>query len=142
MSIDKEVEIRSLLKSGKTFILDTSGILAYLHGEKGGNLLKLITHVSSIPFIAITELYYLTWRKVDKAKADTIYGLVKGWNIPVLLPEERVILTAGRFKVLYNLGIADSYIAAFASINNSVLFTKDADYEVITDEIDIFQISS
>ena len=79
---------------------------------------------------------------MDKAKADTVYGLVKGWDMPILLPEERVILTAGRFKTLYKLGIADSYIAAFASINNSVLFTKDADYEVLGDEIKIFRISS
>jgi predicted nucleic acid-binding protein len=140
VSREKEAELRSLLKRGNTFVLDTSGILAYLHGEEGGYLFRLVSHAASIPFIAITELYYLTWQKADKAKADMVYGLVRGWNIPVVLPEERIILLAGRFKVVYGLGIADSYIAAFASTGNSILFTRDRDYNCLREEIRIFQI--
>lgn len=140
MSGKKEAELKRLIKEGSSFILDTSSILAYLHGEKGGNLLSLVAGASSIPFIALTELYYITWQKTGKARADTIYGLVKSWHIPIFMPEERVILSAGRFKALYRLGIADSYVAASALISGSVLVAKDPDYAVLRDEIKIFQL--
>lgn len=141
MSRKKEVELRYLIEEGNSFLLDTSTILAYLHGEKGGGLFSLVARASSIPFIALTELYYVTWQKAGKAKADMIYGLVKSWDIPTFMPEERVILSAGRFKALYGLGIADSYVAASAFISSSVLVAKDSDYEVLRDEIKIFQLA-
>lgn len=94
---------------------------------------------SEIPFIALTELYYITWQKAGKAKADTICGLVKAWHLPVLMPDERMILTGGRLKAVHSLGIADSYIAAFARVHNLVLLTRDADYGALTEEVDLLQ---
>lgn len=137
----RENELKKLLEGGKGFLLDTSAILAYLAGEKDGKLLDLVWEVSSIPFIALSELYYVTWRKAGKAEADRAYGVVKGWNLPIYFPDERVILTSGRFKVLYRLGISDSYIAAFAFINRRVLITKDPDFKALTEEIEIFPLT-
>lgn len=91
-------------------------------------------------FISLSELYYLIWNKKDKAEADNIYGLVKSWHMDILIPDERVILTAGRLKATYKLGEARSYIASFAIDTNSVLVTKDPDYDVLEDEIKILQI--
>ena len=136
----KEIELKKLLKDNNNFILDTSAIFAYLHGEKAGKLLDLIWGASAIPFIAMSELYYVTWQKAGKAEADRIYSVVKEWSIPIYMPDERIMLSAGRFKVLYGLGIADSYIAAFAFIHQAVLITKDPDFKVITEETKTFQL--
>ena len=136
----KESELKKLFEKGTRFILDTSAILAYLHGEEGGKLLDLVWETSAIPFMAMSELYYVTWQRGGKAEADRAYGLVKGWDVPFHLPDERIILSAARFKVLYRLGIADSYIAAFALINQAVLLTKDPDFEAAVEEIRIFQL--
>ena len=141
MSSAREIELKKLLETDNRFILDTSAILAYLHGEKGGKLLDLVWEVSSIPFVAMSELYYVTWRKAGKAEADRAFGIVKAWNLPIYIPDERVILSAGRFKVLYRLGISDSYIAAFAFINRAVLITKDPDFKALFEEIKIFQLT-
>lgn len=142
MNSAREVELKKLLETDNRFILDTSAILAYLHGEKGGELLDLVWGASSIPFIAMSELYYVIWRKAGKAEADRAFAIVKGWNLPIHTPDERVILTSGRFKMLYRLGISDSYIAAFAFINRAVLITKDPDFKTLTEEIKIFHLNS
>ena len=56
----------------------------------------------------------------------------------MLLPDEKIILTAGRFKVNYHLGIADSFIIYFANNRKCSLVTKDPDYEVLKDEVKNF----
>lgn len=120
------------------YILDTSSLIAYLADEHGAEEILSILNSCAIPFICLTELYYLIWNKFGKAKADSIYGTVKSWGMPMLLPNERVILNAGRIKSVYKLGIADSYIASFAAEYNCPLVTKDADYKVLENEIDIY----
>ncbi|ODS34441.1 MAG: hypothetical protein SCARUB_00452 [Candidatus Scalindua rubra] len=44
------------------------------------------------------------------------------------LPEP-VLLKAGLFKSKYNISLADSIIAAFASVRKAVLVHKDPEYE-------------
>jgi|TARA_B100000959_G_scaffold201675_1_gene211089 predicted nucleic acid-binding protein len=120
------------------YILDTSAILAYLGKEKGSAKLASFKSRSAIPFIALTELYHITWQKKGKVTADKTYGVVKAWQLPMLLPDEKIILTAGRFKVNYHLGIADSFIIYFANNRKCSLVTKDPDYEVLKDEVKNF----
>lgn len=140
MRSEREPEIRVMLDRGRRFILDTSAIVGYLHGEPGLESLDLAMEACEIPFVALTELYYITWQKAGKARADTAYGLVKAWDLPVLMPDERVILTAGRLKAVYSLGIAGSYIAAFARVHDHVLLTRDTDYAVLKEEVDLIQL--
>ncbi len=142
VSSKRAVELKRLVREGNSFALDTSAILAYLHGERGGKLVALVAGSCSIPFMALTELYYITWQKTGKATADAMYGLVKSWGMPVLMPEERIILTAGRFKVLHGLGIADSYIAAAAFVTGSILLARDPDYDILEDDVRVFQLTS
>jgi predicted nucleic acid-binding protein len=122
------------------YLLDTSAIIAYLVNEKGADKVKSIRETSVIPFIALSELYYLIFRKKGKSEADKIYGLVKGWKLPILFPDERIIISAGRIKAKYNLGLADSYIAAFAYNEKIYLVTKDIDYKILKDEIKIMML--
>ena len=121
----------------KHFLLDTSALIAYLANENGADEVSKVLPESKIPFICLSELYYLVWNKKGKADADKIYGIVKSWNLPILYPNERVILNAGRIKAVYKLGISDSYIAALALEENVSLITKDKDYNILKDEIGI-----
>ena len=127
---------------GFSCVLDTSAIIAYLTNEPGSSRVASVKSESAIPFMALSELYYLVWRKTGKAEADLTYALVKSWGLPVLYPTEQVILTAGRLKATYKLGIADSYIAAFALLNDSQLVTKDSDYEALVPELELIKIRS
>lgn len=121
----------------RIFILDTSALIVYLANEKqAGEVLKILPQ-SKIPFICLSELYYLIWQKKGRAEADKIYATVKSWNLPILYPNERIILNAGRIKAVYKLGISDSYIAAFVLEEDSQLVTKDKDYKILEEEMRI-----
>ncbi len=122
----------------KDFVLDTSALIAYLAGEKGSDAASKLIPQSSVPFICLSEIYYLLWNKKGKAEADKIYGIIKSWNLPILYPHERIILNAGRLKAIYKLGISDSYIAAFALEEALPLVTKDKDYNVLKEEIEVY----
>jgi len=124
----------------RTFILDTSALITYLANEKGANDVLRLLSECKIPFICLSELYYLVWNKKGKTEADKIYGTVKSWNLPILYPNERVILNTGRLKAIYRLGISDSYIAAFACEEDSQLITKDSDYKILKEEIKILML--
>jgi len=123
--------------SNNNFILDTSALIAYLADEREAEAVGKMLPRSKIPFICLSELYYLIWQRRARAEADLIYGVVKSWRLPVLYPHERVILNAGRIKAVHKLGIADSYIAAFVLEEDAQLITKDRDYKVLEEEIRI-----
>lgn len=122
------------------YVLDTSVIIAYMAGEAGGHKLSELKNKSAIPFIVLSELYYIIWNKKGKEYADNFYGIVKSWELPVLQPTEKVIITAGRFKAVYKLGIADSYISAFSYCLSLPLVTKDTDYKILSEEIEILDL--
>lgn len=119
------------------FLLDTSVLLAYLIGESNAPTAEEIRTRSLIPFIVLTELYYTLCTKRRETEADQIHALVRSWECPLLFPSEKVILQAGRFKAKYRLGIADSYIAAFAFSENLTLLTKDSDFKILHKEISL-----
>lgn len=127
-----------MVKAG--FVLDTSALIAFLADEKEASAVLKVIALSRIPFICLSELYYLVWSKKDRAEADRIYGIVKSWNLPVLYPNERIMLSAGRIKAVYKLGIADSYIAAFSLDEGFPLVTKDKDYKVLEQEIKLMAL--
>jgi len=119
------------------YLLDTSAIIAYLTNEKEAEKVFKLAPKSAIPFVALSEFYYIVWKKKGRAEADNAYGLVKSWKFPFLQPTESIILTASRFKVVYKLGFADSYIASFAFNKDLILVTKDKDYKSLKNEIKI-----
>jgi len=124
-------------ENNPSYLLDTSVLIAYLAEEKGGEELEKIKKESAIPFIALSELYYLTWQKQGKEKANETYVLVKGWQLPILYPDEHIVLLTGEYKVKYGFSIADSYIAAFAFHNRLTLVTKDPEYKKLAREMKI-----
>ena len=123
-----------------SYVFDTSAVIAYLAGESGAEQVKSMKSKAALPFMVLSELYYLIWRRKGKAEADNTYGLVKSWKLPILIPTEQVILTAGRLKALHRLGIADSYIAAFSFVHGLPLVSKDSDYEILVPELKLIRL--
>ena len=121
--------------SSARYLLDTSALICYLASERGADQVSDVRSFSSFPFITLTELYYYLWKKQGRAEADNAYGQVKSWHLPVIFPNERILLTAGRFKAQYQLGIADSFVAACALETGDILLTKDNDYRILQKEI-------
>jgi len=116
-------------------ILDTSALVAFLAGETGAKAVATYRHRLAIPFMALTELAYLVWQRLGEEAAVTQYTLVTKWDRPILWPDETILLLAARLKAQYHLGLADSYIAAFAKRYNAPLLTNDRDYGPLAGEI-------
>lgn len=110
-------------------------LIAYLNNEPEAGKVARCLSAACIPFMALSELYYLVWRDQGERQADLIHALVTHWGAPVLFPDDKCMLIAGRFKAKYRLGIADSYIAAVAEMHNLTLLTKDPDFKVVADEL-------
>lgn len=122
-------------------IADTSALIAYLADEPGAKTVAGYHSRLAIPFMALTELTYLAWQRQGEEAAIGRYTLVTKWGRPILWPDEAVSLTAARFKAQYALGVADSYIAAFAKIHAAPLLTKDPDYDRLKPEIALIALS-
>ena len=120
-----------------TYVLDTSVLIAYLGQEPRAEQLRQYRKTAHLPFVVLTELYYVIFRKHGPIMADETLQQVLGWHLPLLMPDERICLSAGYLKGKFALGIADSYIAAFALALNAVLVTKDSDYGVLKPDIQL-----
>ena len=121
-------------------ILDTSALLLFFTNEQGAQTVATHRHRLAIPFITLTEFMYLIWRRYGEEEALARYALVTEWNRPILWPDEKILLTAARFKTQYTLGLADSYIAAFAKIHGCPLLTKDRDYQRLQKEVSLISL--
>lgn len=124
------------------YILDTSSLVAHLIELSVSSQLKRFIPRAGLPFVALTELYYIMWRKAGQPLADQAVQHVLSWHLPLLVPDEQLSLLAGDIKIKFSLGIADSYVAAFAIKYNASLITKDSDFQVFEPRIKIINLTS
>lgn len=124
-------------ESAVRYVLDTSAVTAYLAHEPGSGRLESLRETAALPFVVITELYYVTCRKHDPLFADEIIQQVLGWHLPFLTADQPLSLSAGYLKARCNLGLADSYIAAFALAHQATLVTKDTDFRALQPDLKI-----
>jgi len=85
-------------------------------------------------------LYYVTYRKLGSAFADKSIEHVVSWKLPFLTADQRLSLLAGTIKSHYALGIADSYIAAFALDSQTTLVTRDSDFRALQPELKLLEL--
>ena len=130
------------ISSRVTYVLDTSALIAYLAQEEGGDRLKQLRSSAALPFIVLTELYYVVARKQGQTLADDTVHYVLAWHLPILTADERISLSAGYLKSQYQLGIADSYIAAFAIAHSATLVTKDSDFRILEPTVTLMYLGT
>ncbi len=88
-----------------------------------------------IPFIAFAEMYAALWLRFGQAKADEAIASIQQWQLPWAWPTEEVVLLAGRWRAVYRLGVADSFIAALAFRHQATLVTKDPDFRPLQQDL-------
>jgi len=121
-------------------VLDTSALIAYLTNEPEAEHVAGLKSKAALPFMALTELYYLVYREKGKAGADKIFSTVRSWGLPVIHSTDQILYKAGQLKAIYKLGIADSFVAATALINQVPLATKDPDYDVLVPALSLIKL--
>jgi len=120
------------------YLLDTSALLAFMEDEEGADEIDSILRTGRIvlPFVVLLEVYYITLREKGEEVAEKRYAFLKSLEAEVLWDlSEPLLLTAGRFKGIYRLSLADAIIAAFAKDKGAVLVHKDPEYEALGSEV-------
>lgn len=121
-------------------ILDSSALIAFFANEPGADAVQSYRQRLAIPFVTLTELVYRIWQRHGEKAAMAHYAMVTEWNQPIFWPNETIVVTAAGLKAQYHLGLADSYIAAFAKVHQAPLLTKDRDYLRLKGEIEIIPL--
>ena len=124
--------------SEEPFLLDTSAWLALMEGETGADEVERILREERVflPFLVLLEVYYVSFREGGEKAADRRYALMKSLDVELLWEvDEPTLLTAGRFKALYKLSLADALIAAFAKTRKATLVHRDPEYEPLRNEV-------
>ena len=130
----------SVNPSSAKYVLDTSALIAYLAEEPGAARLTSLRHDLALPFVVLTELYYVMWRQQDQLVADETLQHVLSWHLPLLIADERLSVSAGYLKARYRLGLADSYVAAFALAHRAVLVTNDPDFRPLQPDLKLLSL--
>ena len=126
--------------AGKSFVLDTSAIMAFIEKEQGAERVREILLKNSIiiPWLSILEVVYITQRELGEEEAVTRYALLKKLEAKVIWDaDETLLLNAARIKATHSISLADSVIAAIARLHKAVLIHKDPEYESLQDVVEM-----
>jgi predicted nucleic acid-binding protein len=118
--------------AGKSFVMDTSALMAFIEKEKGAERVRdiLLGESTIIPWLSVLEIVYISQRELGEDEALTRYALLKKLNANIIWDaDEALLLNAARIKSAHSLSLADSIIAAIANQNNAILIHKDPEYE-------------
>ena len=121
-----------------TYLLDTSAILALMDDEAGADRVERILRNETVllPFVVSLELYYISFQEKGEEAANVRYAMLRALKVLHLNEvSQSVLLTAGRFKALYQMSLADALIASFSDAHGATLVHKDPEYEVLKDAI-------
>jgi predicted nucleic acid-binding protein len=136
----------SVTSGTKSYVLDTSALLAFWNNEEGADKVERI--LRSAPsrgkvfysFMTLMEAKYRLWRHGGKGVADEFERMVGN------LPLERVNLTdailhrAVEIKATKRVSVADSWIIATALENGASLVHKDPEFEQVKDRLSLFPL--
>lgn len=115
------------------YVFDTSALLGYLRNESGSETIAQLLgnqrHVFFMHRVNLGELYYGMVKHHGEKQANSIYGVVLQFPVQYIEDlSDPFLMTAGKLKVQFGLGFADSFAATTAILLNAVLITKDNDF--------------
>lgn len=113
----------------QTVVLDACALMAYIHREKGYNLVARHFHESHVALVMhavnFYEVYYKTLRN-QPASAQLLFELVRHTGIQIdPNMDHRLINESANFKIHYKMSLADSIALGLATKLNATLLTAD-----------------
>jgi predicted nucleic acid-binding protein len=124
----------------KTFVLDTSALLAFIEQEDGAERVRdiLLNRSIVLSWLSILEVVYISQREIGEEEALMRYALLKQLRAKIVWEaDESLLLNAARIKAAHRLSLADAIIAAIAAQNKAVLVHKDPEYEQLQDMLEM-----
>ena len=124
----------------EAYLLDTSALLTLLEDEAGADRVETVLRQERVflPWLTLLEAYYVTYQERGQAEADRRYALIKELPATILWEmDEPILLKAARLKARHRLSLADAIMAALADHKEAVLVHKDAEFEVLSGELEL-----
>lgn len=115
------------------FVLDACALIAYLNGEEGSERLEQLLDRARlnevelyVASVNVYEVFYDALRRVGAEQASVLLSDVYSLPLNVIeVVDQTLIRLAGRFKVNYQMSVADSLALALAERLNALLVTTD-----------------
>ncbi|MEW6083697.1 MAG: PIN domain-containing protein [Chloroflexota bacterium] len=124
----------------KSFVLDTSAIIAFIEQEEGAERVRniLLKQNVILPWLTILEVVYISQRELGEEEAVTRYALIKKLDATIIWDaDESFLLNAARIKATHSLSLADAVVAAIAAQHKATLVHKDPEFESLSDVLDM-----
>jgi predicted nucleic acid-binding protein len=129
------------IREDRSYVLDTSALLAYWNDEKGADEVEKILRLGSsgarvyISFMTLMEAKYQLWRKVGKQSADEFERMARNLPMTRIDVTDLILDLASEIKAKRKLSVADSWIIATAMETQSALVHKDPEFEQVKDRL-------
>ena len=126
--------------AGKSFVMDTSALMAFIEKEDGSERVRdiLLGESTIIPWLSILEIVYISQRELGEEEALMRYALLKKLNANIIWnADEALLLNAARIKSTHSLSLTDAIIAAIATQHNAVLIYKDPEFEQLQGAVEM-----
>lgn len=123
----------------RLYVLDTSALFALIEDEAGAERVEELLRSQQVylPFVVGLEAYYITQQERSRDEAEQRLARIR--QLPVHWLDrvsDSVLITAGRFKAMHRVSLADALIAAFAAELGATLVHKDPEYDALSTVVD------
>lgn len=122
----------------KSWVLDTSAVLAVLFDEPGNNEARILleggregdAHIY-MPFLALMEVEYLLLRRLPAEQVTSALALVENWPMTLVESSTDWRHKAASVKARGGLSLADSWAASLALSLNAELVHCDGEFDSV-----------
>jgi ribonuclease VapC len=129
---------------GEKYVLDSYALLAYFQGEASSvfvkDLIKAALNNKTTLYLSIInagEIYYVTYKSLNKIKADDILCDIRKLPITLYKASEDLVINSAKIKATYPISYADSFVASLAEELNAPVVTGDPEFKSLEKNFNI-----
>jgi predicted nucleic acid-binding protein len=122
----------------KRYLLDTSALLTLRDNESGADqvaeIFKQAQQEKAICFgcfMSLMEVFYRVWKDENEQEGRLAYQQCLSLPIKWIHENQALLEKAAEIKALYQLSLADAWIAASAILEDAVLVHKDPEFAAL-----------
>ena len=122
----------------KSIIFDSFAILKYYQDESGAAKVEKLLHSAQrgtvkvlINEINLSEVYYLTIRRVGLEAAKENLERLLNLPIEVISPDSELIMRAAEIKAQFAISYADCFAVATAALRSGSIITGDPEFKKV-----------
>jgi predicted nucleic acid-binding protein len=136
----------TVTRGSKSFLLDTSALLAFWNDEEGADEVEKILRTSPsrskvfFSFMTLMEAKYRLWRSGGKELTQEFERPLHNLPLSRVNPTDSILDQAAEIKAIQRVSVADSWIIATALEIGAFLVHKDPEFEQVRDRLTLFTL--